>query len=340
MSASVRWGILGTGRIAKAFANALKDTPDAVLAGVGSRTLESAQAFAAEFADAFGADADIKAYGSYAALAQADDIDLIYVGTPHPMHAANVRMALEAGKGVLCEKAFTVNRREAEELVALARSRKLFLMEAMWTRYLPGLLEVRRIVEDGEIGKPTQVIADLGFTSAAGPEHRLFNPELGGGALLDLGIYPLSIAVALLGPVESVVAQAELGATGVDEQTSFILKHRGGGLSSCSCSLRASLPSELTIAGARGRVRMHTKFHHAQTLTVTGLDGAARTVATPYIGNGYVHEAIEAQRCWRGGLVESPGMTHEDTLALMGVMDEIRRQIGVAYAADRASGAA
>jgi len=328
MTASVRWGILGTGRIAKAFANALKDTPGAVLAGVGSRTLDSAQAFTAEFGGT--------AYGSYEALAQADDIDLIYVGTPHPMHFENVRMALEAGKGVLCEKAFTVNRAEAEQLVALARAKNLFLMEAMWSRYLPGLAEVRRIVESGEIGKTVQVIADLGFASPAGPEHRLFNPALGGGALLDIGIYPLSIAVALLGPVESVVAQADIGATGVDEQTSFVLKHRGGGLSSCSCSLRAHLPSELTIAGDRGRVRMHTKFHHAQTVTVTGLDNVARTVDTPYLGNGYVHEVIEAQRCWQAGLIESPGMTHDDTLALMGVMDEIRRQIGLTYAADSA----
>jgi len=326
MTASVRWGILGTGRIAKAFANALKDTPGAVLAGVGSRTLDSAQAFAAEFGGT--------PYGTYEELARAKDIDLVYVGTPHPMHFDNVRMALEAGKGVLCEKAFTVNRREAEALVALARAKKLFLMEAMWSRYLPGLAEVRRIVESGEIGKAVQVIADLGFASPAGPGHRLFNPELGGGALLDIGIYPLSIAVALLGPVESVVAQADIGATGVDEQTSFVLKHRGGGLSSCSCSLRASLPSELTIAGDLGRVRMNTKFHHAQTVTVTRADGVARTVATPYLGNGYVHEAIEAGRCWQAGLIESPGMTHDDTLALMGVMDEIRRQIGVAYAAD------
>ena len=328
MSASVRWGILGTGRIAKAFANALKDTPGAVLAGVGSRTLDSAQAFTQEFGGT--------AYASYEQLAQAGDIDLIYVGTPHPMHFENVRMALEAGKGVLCEKAFTVNRAEAEQLVALARAKNLFLMEAMWSRYLPGLAEVRRIVDSGEIGKAVQVIADLGFASPAGPEHRLFNPELGGGALLDIGIYPLSIAVALLGPVESVVAQADIGATGVDEQTSFVLKHRGGGLSSCSCSLRAHLPSELTIAGDLGRVRMNTKFHHAQTVTVTRLDGVSRTVATPYLGNGYVHEAIEAQRCWQQGLLESPSMTQGETLALMGVMDEIRRQIGLRYAADRA----
>jgi predicted dehydrogenase len=326
MTDVVRWGILGTGKIAKAFANALKDTPGAVLAGVGSRGLASAQAFAAEFGGA--------AYGSYEELAQARDVDLIYVGTPHPAHADNVRMALEAGKGVLCEKPFTMNRRQAEELVALARAKNLFLMEAMWTRFMPALAEVRRVVESGEIGRVTQVIADLGFKADFGHEHRVFNPVLGGGALLDLGIYPLSIAVALLGPVESVAAHAEIGPTGVDEQTGFVLRHSKGGLSICSCSLRARLPSELTVAGERGHVRMNTMFHRAQTVTVAREDGIARTVPTPFLGNGYVHEAIEAQRCWQAGLIESPGMTHDDTLALMGVMDEVRRQIGVRYAAD------
>jgi predicted dehydrogenase len=203
---------------------------------------------------------------------------------------------------------------------------------------MPALAEVRRIVESGEIGPVHQVNAELGFKSEAGPEHRLFNLALGGGALLDLGIYPLSIAVALLGPVTKVTAQADLGPTGVDEQTGFLLRHRDGGMSVCSCSLRARLPSELTIAGERGHVRMNTMFHHAQTVTVLRADGIARTVPTPFLGNGYVHEVIEAQRCWQAGLIESPGMTHEDSLALMGVMDEVRRQIGVSYAADRATG--
>jgi predicted dehydrogenase len=201
---------------------------------------------------------------------------------------------------------------------------------------MPALAEVRRIVESGEIGPVHQVNAELGFKSEAGPEHRLFNRALGGGALLDLGIYPLSIAVALLGPVDKVTAQADLGPTGVDEQTGFLLRHSKGGMSVCSCSLRARLPSELTIAGERGHVRMNTMFHHTTTVTVVRADGISRTVPTPFLGNGYVHEVIEAQRCFKAGLIESPGMTHDDSLALMGVMDEVRRQIGVTYAADLA----
>ena len=327
MNSKVRWGILGTGKIARTFATALTETPDAQLAGVGSRNADSA----ADFARTFGG----RAYGSYEELVHAADVDLVYVATPHPMHYENVRLALEAGKGVLCEKAFTVNRREAEDLVRRARDKGLFLMEAMWTRFLPAFAEVRRIVDAGEIGAVRQVNADLGFKADLAPEHRVLNPALGGGALLDLGIYPLSIALALLGPVETVLAQADIGPTGVDEQTGILLRHEGGGMSVCSCSLRARLPSELTIAGERGHVRMNTMFYRTQTVTVARADGIARTVPTPYLGNGYVHEIIEAQRCWRAGLVESPGMTHADTLALMGVMDEVRRQIGLAYDADR-----
>lgn len=328
MHTPIRWGILGTGKIARAFATALGDLPDAVLAGVASRSEDKAAAFAAEF----GAKA---AYASYEALAAAGDIDLVYIATPHPQHAANALLVLEHGKGALVEKAFTVNAREAEQVVALAREKKLFLMEAMWTRFLPALAEVKRIIASGEIGEVSQVVADFGFTASFGPEHRVFNPALGGGALLDLGIYPLSIAASLLGPVREVQAQAQLGPTGVDVQTAFTLRHEGGGMSVCSCSFLARTPGELTVSGTRGHVRMNTMFHRARSVTVALEDGSMRTVDTPYLGNGYVHEAIEAQRCFRAGLVESPGMTHDETLALMRVMDEIRRQVGVAYEADR-----
>jgi predicted dehydrogenase len=327
MTDTVRWGILGTGKISRAFATALRETPGAVLAGVASRGIDSARAFAQEFCAG-------AAYGSYQELADAPDVDLVYIGTPHTMHAENALLALHGGKGVLCEKPFTMNLREAEQVVALARSKKLFLMEAMWTRFMPALAEVKRIIASGEIGAVHSVVADFGFKAEFGPEHRVFNPALGGGALLDLGIYPLSIAAALLGPVESVRAQAEMGATGVDVETGFTLRHRDGGISVCSCSLQARSPCELTVSGELGYVRMNTRFHRTESLSVVLADGSLRTVPTPFLGNGYVHEAIEAQRCFKAGLVESPGMTHGETLALMGVMDEIRRQIGLAYTAD------
>jgi predicted dehydrogenase len=326
---NTRWGIIGTGKIAKEFAAALHDTPGAVLAGVSSRSSASAEAFAQEHGVA-------QAYGSYQALVDSPDIDLVYIATPHTEHAANALMALDAGKGVLCEKPFTMNHAEAGQVVEKARAKNLFLMEAMWSRFMPALAEVQRIIASGEIGRVNQVTADFGFTAAFDPAHRLFNRELGGGALLDLGIYPLSIAAALLGPVTSVTAQAEIGATGVDLTTGFILRHEGGGVSACACSLTAHTPVELTVSGPGGFIRMNSRFHHPESITVTRADGVARTIATPFLGNGYVHEVIEAQRCWQAGMMESPGMTHADTLALMKVLDTIRAQIGLAYAADTA----
>ena len=331
MADEIRWGIIGTGKIARAFATALKDTPGAVLTAVGSRRMDSALAFGADFALP-----DRACFGSYEEIANAMDVDIVYIGTPHPMHAENAIMALNGGKAVLCEKPFTMNRREAEQVVALARSKKLFLMEAMWTRYLPAVDEVRRIIASGEIGKPRQVSADFGFTAEVDNDHRLLNPELGGGALLDLGIYPLSIAAYLLGPVASVQAQAEIGATGVDVQTGFVLKHEGGGMSVCSCSIQARTPAELTVSGGLGHVRMNTMFHRAPSISVSLADGTSRTVPTPYAGNGYAYEAVEAGRCLKEGLLESPRMPLDETLALMGVLDTIREQIGVRYAADAA----
>jgi len=323
----IRWGILGTGAIARAFASALMDTPGAVLAAVGSRSMASARAFGAQF----GAPA---CYGSYDALAAADGIDIIYVATPHPMHAENALLALRGGKAVLCEKPFTMNVRQAEAVVALARANQLFLMEAMWTRFMPALAEVRRLVAGGEIGTVQQVHADFGFAASADPGHRVNRRELGGGALLDLGIYPLSIACALLGPVASVQAQAVLSDGGVDLTTGFSMKHVSGAMSICSCTLRARTPCELTLSGELGHIRMNTMFHLANSVTIRLADGSARTIPTPYLGNGYVHEALEAGACLRAGLLESPHMTHADTLAHMALLDTIRAQIGLHYDAD------
>ncbi|MHA4868334.1 Gfo/Idh/MocA family protein [Duganella sp. PWIR1] len=333
MTQPIRWGILGTGKIAKAFATALKDTPDATLAAVASRSVDSATKFGQEY----GAE---RFHGSYQALADDPAVDVIYIATPHPMHHENALMCLNGGKAVLVEKSFTMNRRQAEDIINLARAKNLFVMEAMWTRFMPSVVEAKRIVDSGEIGKPANVTADFGFTSDAGPEHRLFAPELGGGALLDLGIYPLSMASFFLGGVTGVKAQAEMTATGVDMQTAFTLSHEGGGVSSCACSLRSRTPTELTISGTKGFVRLHDRFHNTDTITVTVVDGASRnerTLSLPKSGNGYTHEAQEVGRCLRAGLIESPVMPHAETLAIMGTLDEIRAQIGLRYPSDAAN---
>lgn len=327
MNDTVRWGILGTGRIARDFANGLRDIPGAVLAAVASRSQDGADAFGEEFGIPL-------RLPSYEALAACADVDLVYIATPHSLHAENALAMLAGGKGVLCEKPFALNRAQAERVVARARERKLFLMEAMWSRFMPGLLEARRIVASGELGTVSQAHADFGFAAAYDPEARLFNPRLGGGALLDVGIYPLSLAAFLLGPVAAVQAQSEIGPTGVDLQTVFTLRHADGALSTGACSLKARTPGLMTLSGERGRLRLDAPFHRPPTLTLTDADGNSRTLDTPYLGNGYVHEAIEAQRCWLAGEIESPLMPHAQTLALMGVLDEIRRQVGVHYPGD------
>jgi len=327
MSKVIRWGILGTGKIAKAFAAGLADTPGAELAAVASRTADSAATFGA----AYGVP---RCYGSYQALADDPEIDVIYIATPHPMHHENALMCLNGGKALLVEKSFTVNAREAQEIVALARSKRLFVMEAMWSRFMPAIVEAKRIVDSGEIGVPANVTADFGFTAEAGPEHRLFNPELGGGSLLDLGIYPLSLAAFFLGPVQSVQAVGELGATGVDVQVAFTLGHASGAVASCTSSLRSRTPCELTISGSAGFVRLHGRFHHTERLTVELADGSRRELDVPRSGNGYPHEAIEVGRCLRAGLLESPVMPLDETVALMTVLDTMRAQVGVRYAAD------
>ncbi|MFZ4874700.1 Gfo/Idh/MocA family protein [Janthinobacterium sp. Mn2066] len=329
MDKVIRWGILGTGKIARAMAQGLRDAPGAQLVAVASRSSAGAQAFGAEF--------DIeRRHASYQALADDANVDVIYIATPHTQHAENALMCLAAGKHVVCEKPFTMHAREAQAVVSLAREKKLFLMEAMWSRFLPAAQEAKRIIASGEIGVVRQIQADIGFVATFPPEHRMFNPELGGGALLDVGIYPLSMAAFFLGPVSQVQALAEMGVTGVDEQVVFALRHAGGGTSSCACSLRALTPTEMTISGSLGRIRLPNRFYRPDHLIVEPMDGERRIVAAPFIGNGYAHEAIEAMRCIRAGLPESPIMPHDESVALMASLDAMRRQIGLVYSADQA----
>lgn len=328
MDKAIRWGILGTGKIAQAMATALRDLPDARLVAVASRSLESAKRFGAQFGIE-------RCHGSYQALADDAGVDVVYLATPHTLHADNALMCLMAGKHVLCEKPFTMNAREAQTVIKLAHEKQLFLMEAMWSRFLPAVQEAQRLIASGAIGTVQQLQADIGFVASFPPEHRLLNPALGGGALLDIGIYPLSMAAFFLGPVTQVQTLAEMGPTGVDEQAVFSLLHEGGGSSSCACTMRALTPTELTITGTLGRIRLPGRFYKPDHLVVEPMNGERRVVAAPFIGNGYTHEAMEAMRCIRADLLESPLMPHAETLALMTVLDTMRAQVGLVYDADR-----
>ncbi|MEB0137230.1 Gfo/Idh/MocA family oxidoreductase [Actimicrobium sp. CCC2.4] len=329
MNQAIRWGILGTGIIARQFAEALRHVPDAQLQAVASRTQDTALAFGRDF--------DVPTcHGNYAALAADPEVDVIYIATPHPLHADNARLCLQAGKPVLCEKPFTMHAEQARSVVALAREKELFLMEAMWSRFLPGIVEAKRLIDSGIIGRAQHVQADFGYYSGVGPEHRLLDPALGGGALLDLGIYPLSMAAYFLGPVASAHAIAEIGLTGVDEQTAFTLRHAGGGLSSCFCSFRVTTPRELVISGPLGSVRIARPFSEARHITIDVTGAEERHLTMPLLGNGYAHEAIEVGRCLRAGLRESPVMPLDQTVALLDSLDQMRSQIGLRYPADGA----
>jgi len=321
---SVRWGIIGPGAIAHSFARGLQVVDDAALAAVASRDLKRARGFAREY----GAE---HTFGSYAELAASDACDAVYIATPHPFHAANTRLCLEAGKAVLCEKPFTVNACELEALIALSRDRGVFLMEGMWTRFLPIMSVVRDWLDAGRIGDPRMVQAGFGFRSGWNPAGRLLNPDLAGGSLLDVGVYPLSFANWVFGASpESVCGLATIGETGVDEQMAATLQYAGGGLASIVSAVRTATAGVGVILGAEGRIEVGPAFWKATTATFTS-DGGTETVERPFLANGHEYEAMELGRCLREGLTESPGMPLDASLAIMRTMDALRTQWGLKY---------
>jgi predicted dehydrogenase len=248
-----------------------------------------------------------------------------------------MRLALAAGKAVLCEKPFTLNRREAEQAVALARSRDVFLMEAMWMRYLPAMVELKRLLAAGAIGEPVSVVADFGFSAAGlAVTHRVLDPTLAGGGLLDIGVYPLNLAAFVLGDIVGAQADAQLGPTGVDEHTVFNLRHAGGQRSQGMCSLRATTACNASIYGTDGRIDISPPFYAAQQLrlgrgTRAWEDTPVEVMDRPWRGTRYVAQVEEVHRCLRAGLSESPVMPLDETVALVGWMDVMRAQFGLNY---------
>ena len=321
---TIRWGIIGTGNIAHKFATGLTSAADAELVAVGSRSQATADTFGDEFNVA-------RRHADYESLAADDGVDAIYISTPHAMHQANTLLCLEAGRAVLCEKPFAINEAQAREMVASARTKKRFLMEAMWVRFLPYIVHLRQLLAEGAIGEVRMVAADFGFRAGVNPEGRLFNPALGGGALLDVGIYPVSLASMVFGDEPTdVVALSELGATGVDEQTACVLKYPGGRLASLTTAVRTTTAMEATILGTEGYIRLHKPWWRGSRLTVCKGDDE-ETIDLPPDGNGYNYEAEEVGRCLRAGKTESAIVPLEETLAVMRTLDRIRAEIGLRY---------
>ena len=326
---AVRWGILGTGAIARQFVEGLGALPEAEVLAVGSRSEASAERFAGERGIP-------RRYASYEDLAADPDLDVVYVATPHPFHAENAELCLRAGKAVLCEKPFTVNAAEAERVAGLARENGLFLMEGMWTRFFPMMERVRALISEGGIGEPRMLSADFGFRAPLDPASRLFAPDLGGGALLDVGVYCVSLSSMVLGQPVRTAGLSHLGETGVDEQAAMILEHEAGRLSTLSIGIRTATPQEATIAGTEGYVKIHSPWWRPTTMTISRPGEEDETVEAPITGNGFNYEAAEVMRCLDEGKTESAVMPLDETLSVMRAMDELRGAWGLRYPSEEA----
>ena len=318
----LRWGLIGTGGIARAFARDLTRTSGHTIAAVGSRTL----AKATEFAQQSGG----KPYGSYEELVAAD-IDAVYVATPHPMHAPNTILALNHGKPVLCEKPFAVNSRESASMISAARNNQLLLVEAMWSRFLPHYRKLRELVEQGDLGEIISISADHGQNLPLPKYYRLHAPELAGGALLDLGIYPISFAYYLLGKPQSVVVKAEFTPTGVDSQTSMIFRYDTGAHANLTTTLLAKTPCTATVVGTKGTIFIDGDFYTPTSMRLKKVDGSVVEFPKQYEGHGLREQAIEFASLLQAGKNESYLMSLDDTQSIMETMDEIRAQIELYY---------
>ncbi len=322
-----RWGIAGPGRIAVPVAADFAHVPDAELVAVGSRSAERAEAFAREHGVP-------RAHGSYGALVADPEVDVIYIATPHPQHHAIALAALRAGKAVLVEKAFTATLQGAREVVEEARSRGVFAMEAMWTRFQPAIVEARRLLAEGAIGDVVSVQADLGLAREYDPRDRLFAPELGGGALLDLGVYPVSFAQMVLGAPQTVLVVGALEPNGVEGSATLALGWEDGRSAALMSSLHSPMPGEARIFGTRGWMQIPPRFHHPDTLLLHREGRDPEVVQRARTGRGYAHELVEVTECVRAGRTESEAMPLEDTLAVMAILEAASEQLGVPRSED------
>ena len=312
----LRWGVIGTGGIATVFAADLALTDSGRITAVGSHHLDTANGFA----DRFGIP---NRHGDYAALVADPEVDAVYVATPAPRHLQDSLLALEGGKPVLVEKPFTMDAAQARELVGAARTAGLFLMEAMWTRFLPHIVAIRELLAQGALGEIVAITADHGqFFEDHG--HRLFAPELGGGALLDLGVYPVSFASMVLGAPERVLSIVTPAFSGVDGQTSMLFGYASGAHALLTCTISAKTPTRAALVGTKARIEIDGDFYRPTSFTLVARDGGARRFEVAHTGGGLRHQADEVARCLRDGLLESPVMPLDETVSIMATMDEVR----------------
>jgi predicted dehydrogenase len=330
MTRLIRWGILGCGRIARKFASDLRHTENAALIAIGSRSRATAEEFAREFSVKF-------IHDSYESLAANEEVEVIYVATPHALHYDHVLLCLGYKKAVLCEKAFAINFKQAIAMVTKAREKKVFLMEALWTKFLPHYNKLMQILGEGRLGEIKSVLVNFGFKPTAPIPQRLFDPSLGGGTLLDIGIYNVFIALSVLGRPDSIEASATPAVTGVDEQCAVLFKYKNGAMAQMFSSFSSNLATEADINGEKGRIRLTSRFYEPGTSIEFYPERVESRQVIPFDkeeGFGYLFEARHVGECLRKGLIESPVMNLDDTLLMMETLDRIRSAAGLHYDVD------
>ena len=324
MEKNIKWGIIGLGNIAHKFAADLLLVEGAQIKAVASRDSQKA----IDFAQTYHAE---NAFSSYKELAEDPDIDIVYIATPHTFHYKNTMMCLRSGKSVLCEKAFGMNAKEVESMVSEARKQNVFLMEALWTRFIPATEKLLELVNQNTIGEIKHIRADFGFIADKNPERRLFNKKLGGGSLLDVGIYPVYLSLLLLGLPYEIIAKAQMTESKVDSFCAMLFDYPNGNKAILESSIESATRVEAYIYGNKGSIKMHKNFHHSKKLTIKLNGEESKTLQIDYIGNGYYHEIMEVMSCLRNHKIESSKMSHQMSLDLIGTLDKVRSKIGLTY---------
>ena len=327
MENKIRWGIAGLGNIARKFAQDIELVPGATLSAVGSRNKDKALAFGKEF----GAE---QCFGSYDELFASDEVDVVYIATPHISHTELSIKAMNAGKHVLCEKPFGINRKDAESMIASARNNGVFLMEALWSRFNPSIAQVKKRVDSGEIGSINYLQADFAFYSLdRSEEGRLLNPELAGGSILDIGIYPIFLAYLILGMPDKILATSNFYKTGVEIQTSIIFSYANAQAILYS-GLNSKSEMKAEISGASGAIYLDPRWHETEGYTLETNNGQQH-FDLPTLGNGYTYEIEEVNSCIKSGKLQSDLWSHQNSLDLMELMDEVRAQGQVKFPFER-----
>ena len=319
MNKTYKWGIIGAARIAKKFAEGLKILPNAELYAIASRSLERAE----DFKEKHGFK---KTFGSYEEMLSDPELDIVYIASTNNLHFEHTMMCLEAGKAVLCEKPFASDLSQVEQMVKKAREKKIFLMEALWSRFIPSMIEFKNLVENGAIKRPLLLQCNFGFISQFDPYNRIYDPALGGGSIPDIGIYPIFTAMYLFGKPESIEVISVPAPTGTDWTTSVLFKHKKKEISMLTSSFEMILDNEARVYGEDGYLKLHSMFHIPTRLTLRTNDGKESEIPINLIGNGYNYEAAEVMDCIDKGLIESPSFPHSFSIELMQVLEEVSRK--------------